>query len=152
MPDFEIKQAGVKTFLECFNALKPVTKGLNSSLNRNNLMSLPLPYRNLIFQATRDYLLMGIFPERFLTTKVRAIMKKGKFTEIKNRRFLSVGLVEQQLLGKVFSSALLDFCEKQNILDDVQYGFREKHGCDAIANLLYRIFETPEKMLRSSSL
>lgn len=129
----------IKTIEQCFNSLKPVTRGLNSSLFRDCIKMLPPEYYPIIESMIIYWANFGNYPECFLTGKLKPILKKGDINLIKNRRFISVGNMFQQLLGKTVASSLLEFVEHMKILDDRQYGFRAGRSCElAVANLIYK--------------
>ena len=129
----------IKTIEQCFNSLKPVTRGLNSSLFRDCIKMLPAEYYPIIESMIIYWANFGNYPECFLTGKLKPILKKGDINLIKNRRFISVGNMFQQLLGKTIASSLLEFVEHMKILDDRQYGFRAGRSCElAVANLIYK--------------
>ena len=138
----------IKTIEQCFNSLKPVTRGLNSSLFRDCLKMLPHEYLPIIESMIIYWASFGNYPECFLTGKLKPILKKGDINLIKNRRFISVGNMFQQLLGKAIASSLLEFVEHMNILDDRQYGFRAGRSCElAVANLIYKAKSRPDNVV-----
>ena len=129
----------IKTIEQCFNSLKPVTRGLNSSLFRDCIKMLPVEYLPIIESMIIYWANFGNYPDCFLTGKLKPILKKGDINLIKNRRFISVGNMFQQLLGKTIASCLLEYVEHMKILDDRQYGFRAGRSCElAVANLIYK--------------
>ena len=90
----------------------------------------------------------GTYPEDFLLGKLKPILKKGDFQLIKNRRFISVGNLFQQLIEKIAATRFLQFCEEWKILSDCQYGFRKYRSCDtAVANLMYEIASRQSKVI-----
>ena len=140
LPTWEHSLSAVKTIEQCFNQLKPVTRGLNSSLYRDGIAMLPIEYCKILNNMILYWVKAGNYPKKFLSGKLRAILKKGDPTEIQNRRFISVGNFFQQLLGKVVASCLLAFCEKEGLLDQDQFGFRTKRSCDqAVAQLINKV-------------
>ena len=140
LPTWEHSLTAVKTIEQCFNQLKPVTRGLNSSVYRDGMAMLPVEYCKILNDMILYWVKAGNYPKKFLSGKLKAILKKGDPSEIQNRRFISVGNFFQQLLGKVVASCLLAFCEKNNLLDPDQFGFRTKRSCDqAVAQLLNKV-------------
>ena len=140
IPTWDSSLSAVKTIEQCFNQLKPVTRGLNSSLYRDGIAMLPVEYCEIINNMILYWVREGNYPKKFLSGKLKAILKKGDPSEIKNRRFISVGNFFQQLLGKVIASCLLAYCEKNKLLDQDQFGFRTKRSCDqAVAQLMNKV-------------
>ena len=140
LPTWESSLDAIKTIEQCFNQLKPVTRGLNSSLYRDGIAMLPVEYCEILNKMILFWVREGNYPKKFLSGKLRAILKKGDPNDIKNRRFISVGNFFQQLLGKVVASCLLAYCEKNNLIDRDQFGFRTKRSCDqAVAQLMNKV-------------
>ena len=140
IPTWDSSLDAIKTIEQCFNQLKPVTRGLNSSLYRDGIAMLPVEYCEILNKMILYWVKEGNYPKKFLSGKLKAILKKGDPSEIKNRRFISVGNFFQQLLGKVVASCLLAYCEKNNLLDQDQFGFRTKRSCDqAVAQLMHKV-------------
>ena len=135
----------MKTIEQCLKSLKPVTRGLNSSLYRDALLMLDDRYLKIIEKMIKYWTNGGNYPKKFLTGKLKPILKKGDIDLIKNRRFISVGNVFQQLLGKVIASSLLDYVEKHKILHENQWGFRGGRSCElAVGNLIYKAKRRPK--------
>ena len=140
-----MRNSKIKTIEQCLKSLKPVTRGLNSSLYRDALLMLDDKYFPIIEKMVKYWANGGNYPEKFLTGKLKPILKKGDIDIIKNRRFISVGNVFQQLLGKIIASALLNFVEHHNILSEKQWGFRSGRSCElAVANLIYKAKRRPK--------
>ena len=140
LPTWESSLSAIKTIEQCFNQLKPVTRGLNSSLYRDGIAMLPIEYCEILNKMILFWVREGNYPKKFLSGKLKAILKKGDPNDIKNRRFISVGNFFQQLLGKVVASCLLAYCEKNNLIDKDQFGFRTKRSCDqAVAQLMNKV-------------
>ena len=101
---------------------------------------LPVEYCEILNKMILYWVKEGNYPKKFLSGKLKAILKKGDPNDIKNRRFISVGNFFQQLLGKVVASCLLAYCEKNNLIDKDQFGFRTKRSCDqAVAQLMNKV-------------
>ena len=140
-----MRNSKIKTIEQCLKSLKPVTRGLNSSLYRDALLMLDDKYFPIIEKMVKYWSNGGNYPEKFLTGKLKPILKKGDIDIIKNRRFISVGNVFQQLLGKIIASALLNYVEHHKILSEKQWGFRSGRSCElAVANLIYKAKRRPK--------
>ena len=94
LPSWDTTPQGVlnnkmKTIEQCLRSLKPVTRGLNSNLHRNALMMLDDRFHPVIEKMIKYWTNGGNYPEKFLTGKLKPILKKGDIDKIKNRRFIS---------------------------------------------------------------
>ena len=140
LPTWSRTEACVKTISHCFNSLKAKTRGLNSSLYRDGMAMLPVEFIEIIDKMILYWTKGGNYPKKFLSGKLKSILKKGDASLIKNRRFISVGNFFQQLLGKVTAACVLAYCEFNKLLDDDQYGFRQFRSTDlAVASLRYKV-------------
>ena len=134
-PTWNNSLTGIKNISQCFRQLKPVTRGLDSSLCRNGMIHLPEEYTDIIDNMIFYWVHNGNYPDQFLSGKIKAILKKGNPNLVKNRRFISVGHMFQQLLGKIVASCLLGFFET-GFLHQNQFGFRKGRSTElAVANL-----------------
>ena len=67
----------------------------------------------------------GLFPSFFKRSKIIPIFKSGDCNEFNNYRPISLTLQFSKILEKLFSNRLLSFCNKFNIINDEQFGFRK---------------------------
>ena len=147
-PTWDNSIKNTKTMNKCFNQLKATTKGLNSSLYRDALAMLPPSYIKIICNIIKYWLVAGNYPIEFLMGKLKPILKKGDVNLIKNRRFISVGTLFQQLLGKIVASILLGYMEKINFLHKDQYGFRSGKSCPlAVAYQIFKVKARPKNVV-----
>ena len=145
MPPWKSLDKSFKSVHDCLISLKPTTRGLNSALNRNILLSLPNEFQPLNYKAVKFLLLKGVFPDEWLTTKGKTIPKKGDPNIPENNRFLNIGKAEQQMAMKVAASCCLNFLESRDVLSLEQHGFRPGHGCDlAVASMRLRAALIPK--------
>ena len=68
------------------------------------MMHLPKEYTDIFDNMIYYWVHGDNYPKKFLKGKLKAILKKGNPNLIKNRRFITVGNMLQQLLGKVVAS------------------------------------------------
>ena len=68
------------------------------------------------------------FPEGCKTTKVRPIFIKGRNTEPKNYRPVSLLLAMSKIIERVVHNQLIKHLEKYGIIFDYQSSFRSKHS------------------------
>ena len=82
------------------------------------------------------------FSEGCKTAKVRPILKKGKSTEPKNYRPVSLLPVMSKVIERVVHIQLIDHLEKYEIVFNYQSGFRSKHSVNTcLAHLSNQILE-----------
>mgnify|MGYP001799024102 CR=1 FL=1 len=68
----------------------------------------------------------GIFPDAFKLAKVIPVFKKGQINECSNYRPISLLSNLGKLLEKVVHRQLYNFLDHENLLYDLQFGFRLK--------------------------
>ena len=85
------------------------------------------------------------FPEGCKTAKVKPIFKKGKSTEPKNYRPVSLLPVTSKTIERVVHNQLIKHLEKYEIIFDYQSGFRSKHSVNTclvqLSNQILKRFE-----------
>ena len=85
------------------------------------------------------------FPEGCKTAKVRPIFKKGKNTEPKKYRSVSLLPVMSKVIERVVHNQLIQHLEKYKIIFDYQSGFRSKHSLNTylthLSNQILKGFE-----------
>ena len=148
LPTWASTETTIKNLQQCFNSLKPTTRGLNSSLYRDGIAMLPAKYVEIIDKMILYWIKGGNYPKKFLGGKLKSILKKGDAKLIKNRRFISVGNFFQQLLGKITASCVLAYCEFMGLLSDDQYGFRSRRSTgEAVASFMYKVASKSDKCM-----
>ena len=65
----------------------------------------------------------GLFPSFFKRFKIIPIFKSGDCNDFNNYRHISFTLQFSKILEKLFSNR--HFCNKFNIINDEQFGFRK---------------------------
>uniref|UniRef100_A0A3B5QAJ9 Reverse transcriptase domain-containing protein n=1 Tax=Xiphophorus maculatus TaxID=8083 RepID=A0A3B5QAJ9_XIPMA len=127
---------------QCNNKKSMDWKDINMSLIKQIIDDVadPLTYIcNLSF-------ISGTFPNAMKIAKVIPLFKSGDKNIISNYRPVSLLCQFSKILEKVFSKRLDNFIEKQNILTDCQYGFREKRSTSmALMALTEEIIDNMDK-------
>ena len=72
----------------------------------------------------------GYFPTQLKMAKVIPIHKSGTKTEVSNYRPISLLSSFSKIFEKLMHFRLSDFLEKNNVLHDMQYGFRSGRSCE----------------------
>ena len=143
LPEWDVIKGGLKKVTDIFNSLKPSTKGLHSTLDRDHCNMLPDSYKKMMYDSCKTALKLNNFRDDYALTKWIAILKKGDPMDKKNRRYLSIGKLEQQFKFKIVACVLLMWAEMTNFLCGAQFGFRAKSGTDlAVGTAIYEIAST----------
>lgn len=101
-------------------------------LLRHCAKELTLPYYLLINQSFIE----GKFPDLLKISIVRPVHKKGSKSEPNNYRPIALLPTSSKVFEKAMQTRLNSFCEKFNIFDDAQNGFR-KNRSTTIATYKY---------------
>ena len=73
-------------------------------------------------------ILTGIYPAKFKLAKVDPVFKDGDDTFHENYRSISLLSIYNQIFEKLIHARLTKFINKNNIIYNLQYGFRSKHS------------------------
>ena len=85
------------------------------------------PILTFIFQQSLD---TGTVPSDWRLANISPIFKKGDRSKASNYRPVSITSICSKLLEHVIFSNIMDHCDENNILNDVQHGFRPGHSCE----------------------
>ena len=80
-------------------------------------------------RAINYCLLERIFPDSLKIAKVIPLYKKGKKTDPGNYRPISLLSTISKILEKILLKRMMNFCVKNNLLANNQFGFRSKMSC-----------------------
>ena len=76
------------------------------------------------------YLDTGTVPSDWRLANISPIFKKGDRSKASNYRPVSITSICSKLLEHVIFSNIMDHYDENNILNDVQHGFRPGHSCE----------------------
>ena len=85
------------------------------------------PILQVIFQASLD---TGTLPDDWTKARVAPVYKKGDKHTAANYRPISLTCICCKLMEHIVSSNLVKFLNANNVLYDLQHGFREKRSCE----------------------
>jgi len=85
----------------------------------------------------------GIFPEIQKRAIVKPLHKKGNTGEVQNYRPISVLSVFSKIIEKLMYSILISFVTQNNILNDIQHGFRDGKSTETATHVFLKIFKKP---------
>ena len=81
----------------------------------------------LLFQTSLD---QGKVPNDWKDANIIPIFKKGNKTKAENYRPVSLTSITCKLLEHIIHSNIMDHLDKNNILNKIQHGFRQKRSCE----------------------
>ncbi len=82
----------------------------------------------------------GEFPQNFKTAVVTPFLSLGRLMRCGNYRPISIVPVISKVLEKLVVEQLMNYLEKNNLLNPKQFGFRPKHSTEmAICNFIDNI-------------
>ena len=85
----------------------------------------------------------GLFPSFFKRSNIIPIFKSGDCNDFNKYRPISLTLQFSKILEKLFSNRLLSFCNKFNIINDEQFGFRKNISTlNSIEKLQKKVIES----------
>ena len=86
------------------------------------------PILQIIFQTS---LTTGRVPTDWTTAFVTPIFKKGSHTLPSNYRPVSLTCIASKIFERIIACNIMNHLENNNILNDLQYGFRRGRSCKA---------------------
>lgn len=142
MPEILISTNGV---LKLLSNLKP-----HKAAGPDNIKPLVLqtlrhqisPILSLLFQKSLD---TGILPNIWTSANVVPLFKKGNKEDPANYRPISLTCILCKVLEHIVASNLTAHFNKNNILYDLQHGFRERRSCET--QLLQLIDELAKNLI-----
>ena len=94
----------------------------------------------------------GIFPDIMKLADVIPLYKGKDKDEVINYRPISLLITLSKILEKIIYKRIYNYLDKNNILYESQYGFRNKRSCEqAITELLGHILQAKESNHQSAS-
>lgn len=127
----------------------PGYDGLTTRLIKNvaDIIASPLAHIiNISFQS-------GIFPDIYKRAMISAIYKSGSKTQVGNYRPISVICKFGKIMEKSIHRRLTQFLTEHNIINNNQFGFREKLSTeDALTEFVKVIYENVDKSKPVSSI
>ena len=123
MDCIQIDTNGIQKQLDKLNTNKaPGPDGITAKIL--NLTSKEIsPILKLIFQHSLDN---GQVPSDWKEANITPIFKKGSRNDTKNYRPVSLTSITSKVMEHIMTSNIMSFLDKNNILYDLQHGFRKK--------------------------
>ena len=126
----------LKTCKDLQSKLSHGPDGISNKTLKHIFPSIKTPLTHLINLTLES----GYFPERLKESTIIPIYKSEDRCDINNHRPISLCNSLSKLYEKIVHKQLYDFLEDKKILNDRQYGFRNKSSCEhAMLDLLNTI-------------
>ena len=128
----------------CFQTLKTHNQGHLTGYNKRFLSLLCDKFSTFLYNAVMSDILLGIYPQHYLTNKVKPIPKKDPSAGIRNHRFISVPDPLASLTGKTAAAMSISYTRKYKVWSPNQHGFLPKRGTTtAMAELFLNLKDVP---------
>lgn len=124
---FRIKHVELNTLQKIIRSLKSNAEGCDEMSLNMFLMTLPDSV-NLILTILNMSIETSTFPDAWKLAIVRPLPKNSNPTELKDLRPISILPCISKILEKAVCMQLTEFLESNNILPELQSGFRKKRG------------------------
>lgn len=128
MSDIIITTDGVEKLLKNLNPNKAQGPDNIAPIVLKSLASQLAPSLTHIFSVS---LKTGSVPSDWTVANICPVFKKGEKFKASNYRPVSLTCICSKLLEHIISSQLMSFLESNNILYDLQHGFRTKRSCES---------------------
>ena len=127
MPEIHVSQSGIEKLHKGLNPHKAAGPDKFKPIVLQTLHKELAPILQLIYQRSLD---SGKLPSIWKEANVSPIFKKGDKSDPANYRPISLTCVLCKVLEHVVASSISRHFTEQNILFDLQHGFREKRSCE----------------------
>ena len=127
MPDITISTEGITKLLRNLQPDKAAGPDNIKPVLLKELHQEIAPALQVIFQLS---LTSGTLPEDWTKARVTPIYKKGDKSTAANYRPISLTCIVCKLMEHIITSHLVKHLNNNNILYDLQHGFREKRSCE----------------------
>lgn len=124
-----------------YEDLKSVIKSMNNKRDFNLMNAviihdiLDLIGENLV-KLINQSLTCGVFPKIFKKSLIRPIEKIKNTIESSEFRPVNMITIEAKIYEKIVLHQLEEYFELNNIISEQQSGFRHKHSCESLINLV----------------
>ena len=154
--DYFNDHVGNSFFLSPVNAkeIESIILSLNNSKSTGPSYSIPVRLLKILASEisesfsliVNDSFCKGSYPSNLKIGKVVALHKKGSTDNPSNYRPISLLSIFSKIFGKLMHKRLNDFLETNDVLHNLQFGFRQKHSTShALISLTEKIKQTIDK-------
>ncbi|KAI8512059.1 hypothetical protein Bbelb_111590 [Branchiostoma belcheri] len=127
MPEINIVTNGITTLLENLNPHKACGPDHVHACVLKELSSTLSPFLQVIFQKSLD---TGAVPEAWKEANIAPIYKKGNRLDPANYRPISLTCICSKIMEHIIASSMMSHFDTNNILYDLQHGFRHGRSCE----------------------
>ena len=127
MPDLDISVCGVAKLLSNLNSTKAVGLDAIRPIVLKELSQVIAPAVTVIFQKSLDTCTV---PSDWKKAQVCPLFKKGNKQDPANYRPISLTCILCKTMEHIIASNLAKHFSQNNILYDLQHGFRERRSCE----------------------
>ena len=127
MPDIDISISGLLKLLKNLKPGKAAGPDQLKPLLLKKLRDEIAPVIKVIFDKS---LQTGTLPTEWLTANVMPVFKKGDKSLAANYRPISLTCILCKVLEHILASNIVKHLDAQEIMYDMQHGFREKRSCE----------------------
>ncbi|MCG8048052.1 MAG: hypothetical protein JAY75_12610 [Candidatus Thiodiazotropha taylori] len=127
MPEILLSEAGILKLLHNLNPNKAAGPDELKPLVLKELREVIAPMVRIIFQRSME---TGRVPKDWNDANVCPLFKKGDKTIASNYRPISLTCILCKVLEHIVASNLVTHLDSQNLLYDLQHGFRSKRSCE----------------------
>ena len=128
MKDIVVDEAGVRKLLLALDENKATGPDLIPSRLLKILANEIAPVLTILFQASID---QGKIPSDWKEANIMPIYKKGNKSTPENYRPISLTSICCKVLEHIIYSTVINHLERNDLLSDIQHGFRTKRSCES---------------------
>lgn len=127
MPDIQVCTKGIEKLLKNLKTDKAAGPDQISPILLKELHNEVSPIVQILFQLSYD---TGVLPREWCTASVGPLFKKGDRSKPANYRPISLTCILCKTMEHIIASNLVRHFTQNNILYDLQHGFRERRSCE----------------------
>ena len=127
MPELQVSTAGIDKLLKNLHPDKAAGPDQIPPIVLKELHEQVSPIIQVLFQISYE---TGTLPKEWCTANVSPLFKKGDRSKPANYRPISLTCILCKTMEHIIASNLVNHFTVNNILYDLQHGFREKRSCE----------------------
>ena len=133
MPEFNISTAGIYKLLKDLNPNKAAGPDKIKPLVLQELKDQIAPVLKVIFEISLN---TGQVPQDWTSVNVAPLYKKGDKSLPANYRPISLTCIVCKMLEHIVASNVVKHMDNNNLMYDLQHGFRERRSCETQLTML----------------
>ncbi|CAH1248772.1 Hypp8402 [Branchiostoma lanceolatum] len=128
MMDIKIDTTGINKLLDNLNPHKACGPDHVHACVLKELSTTLSPFLQAIFQKSLD---TGCVPEAWKEANIAPVYKKGNRLDPANYRPISLTCICSKIMEHIIASSMMTHFDSNNILYDLQHGFRNSRSCES---------------------